>query len=69
MGKIYTQEHAEIRYRNVWHYIIETELGDIHMVQWERKDQSLDEAFMLNDNTKAVRKFKQICKDILDYKR
>ena len=46
-------------------------ISDVYWCKFclDRKDQSLDEAFMLNDNTKAVRKFKQICKDILDYKR
>lgn len=66
----YRQEHAIINCREVWHYLITSDIGNIHVVQWEHSvaNPYLEE-FITRDIDKAERKFKAICNDILRGKR
>lgn len=70
MGNTYRQEHAIINSREVWHYLITSDLGDIHVVQWERSVANPElEEFITRDNEKAGAKFRAICNDIMRGKR
>lgn len=64
----YTQEHATIYGRNVWHYLVDTPVGHYHIVQYEGKNMEIEEKVFPHNNSKAERAFKKICNDILNGK-
>ena len=66
---LYTQEHSIINGRNVWHYLLDTPLGHIHVVEYERPTQELERYIFDGDNDKAEKKYASICKAILSGKR
>ena len=67
-ANMYQQEHATIYGRNVWHYLIDTAIGQIHVVQFEKRGSKIYEKLIFNDNDKAEKVFKTFCKDLLDGK-
>lgn len=66
-ANMYQQEHATIFGRNIWHYLIDTAIGQIHVVQYETRNE-IHEQVIMNNNTKAEKVFKKFCKDLLDGK-
>ena len=52
--------------RNVWLWLCETPIGDINVVQYEEKEQYITTFTYYNDASKAEKKFKQICKKIVE---
>ena len=67
-ANMYQQEHATIFGRNVWHYLIDTAIGQIHVVQYEGRGTEIVEKIIMNDNDKAEKLFKKFCKDLLSGK-
>lgn len=61
-----TLEHATIYGHGVWHYLISTTIGDIHVVEYEGKGMSLETKLILADKSKAEKMFKDICRKMLD---
>lgn len=67
MVEPYMQEHAEIYGRNVWHWMVDTTIGQIHVVQYERHtERDLASKLFYYDNQGAERLFRKWCKDILE---
>lgn len=62
---LFTQEHAVINSRNIWHYLLDSQIGQVHVVQYEEPTKELTTFTFYNDNEKAERKFSFICKAIL----
>lgn len=65
---LYTQQHNTINGRNIWHYLIDTPIGHIHVVQYEAPSMEITRFIIDADNVKAERKFASICKGILNGK-
>lgn len=61
----YTQQHNTINGRSVWHYLLDTPIGHIHVVQYEALSEEIIRFIIDDDNDKAERKFASICKSIL----
>lgn len=70
MGMVqpYIQEHATIYGHGVWHYMISSTIGDIHIVEYEGKGMGIETTLILADNQKAERLFKKYCNGILSGK-
>ena len=62
----YTQQQNVINGRNVWHHLIDSPIGHIHAVQYEKETLEIVTFLIEADNDKAERKFKSICKAILN---
>lgn len=67
-AKFYEQEHAQIYGHNVWHYLIDTTIGSIHIVQVEGKNMMIHEDIVRWDNQKAEKLFKRRCQELLNGK-
>ena len=67
-AEVYTQEHATIYGRNVWHYLVDTTIGQIHIVQFEAKGFEITTKMYFNRNDLAEREFKRCCNGILNLK-
>ena len=66
-ANMYQQERATIYGRNVWHYLIDTAIGQIHIVQYEASYRGeIIEEVIRNNNTKAEKAFKKFCNKILN---
>lgn len=66
---MYTQNTAKINGREVNHYLIDTAIGQINIVQYEKPELELTTELIYNDYEKAERRFSTICKQILNGKR
>ena len=64
----YTQQHNIINGRGIWHYLIDTPIGQIHVVQYEAPSMEITRFIIDGNNDKAERKFANICKGILNGK-
>lgn len=61
-----TIEHAEINGQCIWHYLLQTTIGDLHIVQYEaRGEKNIIDAYMGWDDTKANKVFKTTVARIL----
>ena len=66
-ANLYQQEHAVIYGRNVWHWLVDTAIGQIHIVQYEVSYRGeIIEEVIRNNNTKAEKAFKRFCNKILN---
>jgi ureidoglycolate hydrolase len=61
-------EHAVIYGHNVWHYVLYTTIGDIHIVEYEGEGLQLFRTITDWDERKAEHLFKRYCKDLLNGK-
>ena len=61
----YTQEHATIYGHGVWHYLISTPIGDIHIVEWEGKGMGLERKLFDCDNSAAEKEFQKVAANML----
>lgn len=59
-AKLYQQNHSVINGRGIWHYLLDTSLGQFNVVEYEQKDLALKRYFIENDNSKAEKKFDQL---------
>ena len=66
-AKVYEQEHATIYGHNVWHYLIDTPIGQIHVVDYEAQ-REIKRIIIDADNQKAEKTFKRICHQMTDGK-
>lgn len=57
---MYQQNHSKINGRNIWHYLLDTAIGHIHIVEYEQKDLSLKRYIVEGSNAKAEKKFDQL---------
>lgn len=57
---VYTQGHSVIGSRNVWHYLISTEIGQINVIQYEQPDLCLKTILYYNNYAAAEKKYEQI---------
>lgn len=66
-ANLYLQEHAIINGRNVWHYLVDTSIGQISIVQVEGRDE-IHETVIRHYYDKAEKVFKKKCQDLLNGK-
>ena len=64
-AKVYCIKHSEIEGRGVWHYMIDSPVGQVHLIQYEKADKELVTEMAYNNSDKASRTFKRICMKIL----
>ena len=59
-------EQFELNCRHAWHYMIETSIGDLHIVQHEvQREMNIVDDYMGWSNTKAEQAFKAIASKML----
>lgn len=63
---MYTQAESKINGRSVWHFLIDTPIGQIHVVDYEAEDMHIERTIINGDNEKAERKYKAICKKLIE---
>ena len=68
-ARMFTQNIATINGRNIGQYLIDTDLGQISLIQYEMPDRRLKTELIYNDWDKAEKRFNTICKQMLDGKR
>lgn len=68
-ANLYTQSIATINGRNIGHYLVDTSVGQINVIQYEKPSREIETVLIYNDYDKAERKFNSICKQIVDGKR
>lgn len=64
-AKVYTQAHSTINGRGVWHYLIDTPIGYIHIVEYEQKTMELKRFLFDGDNDAAERKYNTTIRKML----
>lgn len=64
----YTQNHAQVGTRNIWHYLLDSEVGQVHIVQYEKPGKELETFLFYYDNEKAEKKFKSLVKRMVEGK-
>lgn len=64
--RIYTQQHSTINGTGVWHYLIDTPICQIHVVEYEKPDKELKRIIIDGDNKAAERKYNCLCRAILN---
>ena len=67
-ARMFQQNHANIKDRNVWHYLIDSSIGQINIVQYEAASKEITEFFIPHNYDKAEKKFNSLCKAILNGK-
>lgn len=68
-ARMYLQNTATINGRRVWLYLVDTDAGQINIVQYEKVGLEIVTELIFNDWDKAERKFNTICKRMLDGKK
>jgi len=64
-AKVYTQNESKINGRSVWHYLIDTPIGQIHVVEYENPQKELIRFLIDGNLEKATAKYNAICKNIV----
>jgi len=64
-ANLYLQNHAEINGRKVFHYLIQTAIGNISIVEYEEPSKQLKRFMYGEDYEAAERKFKACCKWVM----
>ena len=64
-AKLYTQNESKINGRGVWHYLIDTPIGQIHVVEYENTQMELTRFLIDSNLEKATAKYNAICKNIV----
>ena len=64
-AKIYTQNESKINGRGVWHYLIDTRIGQIHVIEYENPQMELIRFLIDGDLEKATAKYNAVCRNIL----
>lgn len=64
-ARIYTQNESKINGRTIWHYLIDTPIGQIHVVEYENPQKELVRHLIDSDLEKATAKYNTICKNII----
>ena len=68
-AKMYTQNIATVNGRNIGHYLVDTMVGQINVIQYEKTDAELETILIYGNYDKAEKKFKRVCNDILNGRR
>ena len=66
---MFTQNSAVINSRKVYQYLIDSDIGQISVIQYEKPTLEIVTELIYNDWDKAEKRFNTICKQILDGKR
>lgn len=65
LGIAQTMEHVNVNGKNAWHYLIPTNLSDIHVVQYEGEGFELHDTYIGFSDQKAEQAFKRVAKKML----
>lgn len=68
-ANMYTQNIATINGRNIGHYLVDTPIGQINVIQYEKPSMEIETTLIYGDYEKAEKKFERICNDILKGRR
>ena len=60
-SKLYLQNHAEINGRGIYHYLMQTTIGNFNVVEYETPSKELKRFMFDEDYEAAERKFKSCC--------
>lgn len=61
----FTQQESKINGYGAWHYLIDTPIGQFHVVEWESDAMQIERAIIDNDNDAAEKKFKRVCQQLI----
>lgn len=64
-ANVFQQNHAEIRGRNVWHYLIDSGIGQINIIEFEMPGRELSRKIFDGNYEKAEKYFENTCRKIL----
>jgi hypothetical protein len=64
-ANLYLQRESNINGHSVFHYLISTSIGNIHIVEYEDKGMELKRFIIEEDNDKAEQKYNLCCKYII----
>ena len=67
-AKLFTQSHADINGHGVWHYLIDTPIGQINVVEYEGIGQEIKRFLFDGNHDKAERKYKAACRAVCEMK-
>ena len=56
-ANLYCQQTAQVGSRHIYHWLVDTAIGQIHITQWEEPGLELKEKIFFNDNDGAERLF------------
>lgn len=68
-ASIYTQSIATVNGRNIAHYLVNTSVGQINVIQYEKQKPyypELETILIYNDYEKAEKKFASLCRKMVD---
>ena len=71
-ARFYTQNVSTINGRNIAHYLVDTSVGQINVIQYEKPKPyypELETVLIYGDYEKAEKKFSSLCKQMLDGKK
>lgn len=66
---MYTQNTAKINGREINHYLMDTPIGQINIIQYEKPSLEIETELIYNNYEKAEKRFSTICKQMLNGKR
>lgn len=67
-ARVFTQHTSTINGRSVWHYLIDTPLGNINVVQYEQASKEIKTFLFEEGYDEAEAKYGKLCKGILNGK-
>lgn len=68
-ARMYLQNTATINGRNIWHYLVDTEVGQVNIIQCEKVGLEIDTTLIFNDYEKAEKKFESVCRQVINGKK
>ena len=58
---IYRQNHSTINGRQIFHYLINTSIGQFNIIEYEQRDLALKRYIIDGDYEKSEKKYDQLC--------
>lgn len=68
LTEVYNQNRSRINGRAIWHYLIDTNIGQINIVDYEQRDMSIKRFIFDGKYDTAEAKYNKICKDMINGK-
>lgn len=68
-ANLYTQNIATVNGRNIAHYLVDTSVGQISVIQYEKQRPyypELETILIYSNYEKAEKKFSSLCKKMVD---
>lgn len=60
-AQLYQQNHSTINGRQIFHYMIDTSIGQLNIIEYEQNDLTLKRYIIDGNYEKAEKKYDQLC--------